>query len=131
MPSFSALVPTLLRVAETAATATVGGALAIRVGVPAGWLSGSMLFVALAAVCGRPMLVPMPLALVFFVLMGILLGGVVTPETLKGVRVWALSIAGLASSSAFMIVASSSYLRRVHGWDRVSALLGASPGSMA
>src|SRR5262249_15024129 len=37
----------------------------------------------------------------------------------------------LAVSTVCMIVASSSYLRHVHGWDRVSALFGASPGSMA
>ena len=30
-----------------------------------------------------------------------------------------------------MIVATTSYLRFVHGWDPVSALLGASPGAMA
>ena len=110
MPSFSTLAPTVLRVAETAATAIAGGALAMRVGVPAGWLSGSMLFVAVAAICGRPMLVPMPLARVFFVLMGTLLGSVVTPETLLGIAAWPLSIAILAISSACMILASSSYL---------------------
>jgi len=131
MPSVPTFARTLLHVAETAVTAAVGGALAMRLGVPAGWLSGSMLFVAVAAICGRPMLVPMPLARVFFVLMGTLLGGVVTPETLRGIAAWPLSIALLAISSGCMILASSSYLQRVHGWDRISALLGASPGSMA
>jgi uncharacterized protein len=128
LPTFSAVV---LRLGETVAVAVAGGALATRLGVPAGWLSGSMLFVALAAICGRPMLVPMPLQRVFFVLMGILLGGVVTPETLHGILTWPFSIAVLAISTLCMIVASSSYLRHVHGWDRVSAVFGASPGSMA
>src|SRR5215467_8071727 len=44
---------------------------------------------------------------------------------------WPLSIALLAVSAALMIVATTAYLRRVHGWDWLSALLGASPGSMA
>ncbi len=131
MPAPPKILPIVLRVAETALVAIVGGALATRLRIPAGWLSGSMLFVALAAICGRPMLVPMPVQRVFFVLMGILLGSVVTPETLQGILTWPLSIAVLAISVACMILASSSYLRHVHGWDRVSALFGASPGSMA
>ncbi len=55
-----------------------------------------MLAVAIAALAGRPMQVPLPLARVCFVLIGILLGAVVTPETLRGIATWPLSIALLA-----------------------------------
>jgi membrane AbrB-like protein len=44
---------------------------------------------------------------------------------------WPLSIALLILSALVMIAAASCYLRYVHGWDPLSALLGASPGSMA
>jgi membrane AbrB-like protein len=37
----------------------------------------------------------------------------------------------LAVSAIAMMGATASYLRIVHGWDRLAALLGASPGSMA
>jgi hypothetical protein len=37
----------------------------------------------------------------------------------------------LALAIMCMIVATTAYLRIVHGWDRLSAFLGASPGSMA
>jgi membrane AbrB-like protein len=121
----------LRRLAETLLIAGIGGGLAAAAGVPAGWLSGSMLLVAVAAIAGRPMAVPLPLARVFYVAVGILLGSVVTPETLKGIAAWPASIGLLAVAAACMIAATTTYLRFVHGWDPVSALFGASPGSLA
>jgi uncharacterized protein len=122
---------TLIPYAETLLIAAVGGVAFTLLGVPAGLVSGSMLVTAVAALIGRPMNVPLPLAWVCFVLIGILLGAVVTPATLRGMATWPLSIAVLAVSSAVMIVATTAYLRLVHGWEPLSALLGASPGSMA
>src|SRR5262249_4869162 len=58
-------------------------------------------------------------------------GAVVTPETLRGVATWPFSIAVLAISTTCMMIATTLYLRWVHKWDPLSALLGASPGSMA
>jgi len=122
---------TLIPYAETLLIAAVGGVAFTLLGVPAGLVSGSMLVTAVAALIGRPAQVPLPLAWVCFVLIGILLGAVVTPATLHGMASWPLSIAVLAVSSGVMIVATTAYLRVVHGWEPLSALLGASPGSMA
>ena len=44
---------------------------------------------------------------------------------------WPLSVAVLVVATLGMIAATTSYLRFVHGWDWVSAFLGASPGAMA
>ena len=55
----------------------------------------------------------------------------VTPETLRGIATWPASIALLVVSAICMFTATAYYLRLVHGWDPLSALLGASPGSMA
>jgi len=71
------------------------------------------------------------MARVCFVLVGILLGAVVTPDTLKGIDAWPLSVALLMIAAVCMMTATAFYLRLVHGWDPLSALLGASPGSMA
>ena len=120
----------LLRTAETLLIATAGGVVLTLIGFPAGLIAGSMLAVALAALIGRPMQVPLPLARVCFVLVGILLGAVVTPEMLEGIATWPASIAVLAVSAIAMFAATTCYLRFVHGWDPLSALLGASPGSM-
>jgi hypothetical protein len=120
-----------LHVVETLLTAAAGALLFQWLGLPGGLVSGSMLAVALAAVAGRPARVPLPLARVCFVLVGILLGAVVTPETLHAITSWPLSVALLIASSTAMFVGTAYYLRWVHGWDSLSALLGASPGSMA
>jgi membrane AbrB-like protein len=77
------------------------------------------------------MKIPAPMARVCFVLVGILLGAVVTPDTLKGIAAWPLSVALLVIAAVCMMTATAFYLRVVHGWDPLSALLGASPGSMA
>lgn len=120
-----------MQVVETLLIAAIGGVGLNLVGFPGGLVSGSMLTVALAALAGRPMRIPLPLARLCFVLVGVLLGAVVTPETLKGVAAWPLSIALLLVATICMMGATTCYLRVVHGWDPLSALLGASPGSMA
>ena len=131
MPSFFPPPRESFHVAETLLIATVGGVGVNLIGLPGGLVSGSMLVVAVAALVGRPMKVPLFLARPCFVMVGILLGAVVTPETLRGIATWPLSIALLVVSIICMFIATTCYLRLVHGWDTLSALLGASPGSMA
>jgi uncharacterized protein len=121
----------LIEPAETLAIAAVGGLTFTLAGFPAGLMSGSVLAVTVAALCGLPMKVPLVVARVCYVIIGILLGAVITPQTIKGVATWPASIALLVAASVVMIGATASYLRAVHDWDRLSALMGASPGSMA
>ena len=122
---------TLIEIAETLLIGLAGGLTFTFFGFPAGLVSGSVLAVATAAILGRPVKVPLALARVCYVTIGILLGTVVTPETLRGVTTWPASVAILCVSSICMIVATTTYLRVVHRWDPLSALMGASPGSMA
>jgi hypothetical protein len=121
----------VIEVAETLLIALAGGLTFTLLQFPAGLVSGSVLAVAAAALIGRPVKVPLELARVCYVIVGILLGAVVTPETLKGVTTWPASIGILMLASVGMILATMSYLRVVHRWDPLSALMGASPGSMA
>ena len=121
----------LIETTETLAIALAGGLTFTYLGLPAGLVSGSVLAVATAALLGRPVRMPLLLARVCYVIVGILLGAVVTPETLRGVTTWPVSIALLMLCSVVMMLATSSYLRVVHRWDPLSALLGASPGAMA
>jgi membrane AbrB-like protein len=123
--------PVLLRTAETLSIATAGGLALTWLGFPAGLITGSLLAVAVAALAGRPVAVPAPLSRIISVLVGISLGAAVTPETLKGLAAFPLSVAVLALSTLCMLVATTCYLHYLHGWDRQSALLGASPGGLA
>jgi hypothetical protein len=122
---------TLQKLGETLLIGAIGGALLTFVGMPAGWLSGSMIAVAIAALAGRPMTMPAPLARVIFVLIGISLGGAVTPETLKGVATWPLSVVLLCAGMICAMFGSAMYLRTVHGWSMLSGLFGSAPGALS
>src|SRR5277367_4498335 len=113
---------TLVETAETLIIALAGGAAFTLVGFPAGLICGSVLAVATAALLRRPVKLPAPLARLCFVVIGIQLGVVITPDTVKSFAAW-------PATFAIMLV-TATYLHRVHNWDRLSALLGASPGSM-
>jgi uncharacterized protein len=121
---------TLTETAETLIIALAGGAAFTLLGFPAGLISGSVLAVAAAALLGRPVKVPAALARACYVLIGILLGAVVTPQTLKGLTSWPVSIALVMIAALGMMLATTTYLRLAHRWDPLSALMGASPGSM-
>lgn len=119
------------RTAETLILAVGGGVGLGLTGVPGGNLSGAILVVAAAALAGRPMLVPVPLMRAIFVLLGISLGSVMTPEMLRGMSKYPLSLAVLIAAMTCVGLASAAYLRIVHRWDRVSAHLASSPGAMS
>jgi uncharacterized protein len=120
-----------IEAAETLLIALAGGLAFAFLELPAGLVSGSVLAVATAGLLGRPVKLPLGLARICSVIVGILLGAVVTPDTLRGVTTWPTSIGLLMLCSIVMMLATMSYLRVVHRWDPVSALLGASPGAMA
>jgi membrane AbrB-like protein len=122
---------TLIEIAETLLIALAGGLTFTYLGLPAGLVSGSVVAVATAALLGVPVKVPLALARICYVIVGILLGAVITPETLRGVETWPASVAILLVCSIVMMIATMSYLRFFHGWDPFSALMGASPGALA
>lgn len=121
----------LRNLAETLAVATAGGILFGFTGFPAGFLSGAILAVAAFALAGRPMKLPLPLTRVIFVLIGISLGAVVTPETLRGMATYPLSILALIAAMVAVGAAGEAYLRAVHGWNRIDASLASAPGAMS
>jgi len=118
-------------VAETLVIAAAGGAALGLGGFPAGWLSGAILSVAGAALAGRPMALPGWVARVIFVVIGISLGAVVTPELLRGMASYPLSIAMLIAAMACVAAAGTAYLRLVHGWTPINAYLAATPGALS
>ena len=118
-------------VAETLGVAAAGGLTLGLLGMPAGFLSGSILAVAGASLAGRPMLIPTTLMRILLVLIGISLGSVVTPETLHGMATYPLSITALIVAMACVSFAGAGYLRLVHGWDTITAYLAAAPGGLS
>lgn len=121
----------LRNVAETLTFAAVGGLTLGLLGMPAGYLSGSIMAVAAASLAGRPMLIPTPLMRVLMTLIGVSLGAVVTPETLQGMATYPLSLAVLIVACICISVTGTLYLRAVHGWDTVTAYLATAPGGLS
>src|SRR5262245_66591591 len=77
------------------------------------------------------MFVPTLLMRAIYILIGISLGAVVTPETLHGMANYPLSIAVLLLAMIVISVGGAGYLRLVHYWGRVDAYLAAAPGGMS
>jgi membrane AbrB-like protein len=121
----------LRRLAETLAFAALGGVTLGLTGFPAGYLSGAILTVGAGAVAGRPLQMPQSMTRVLFVLIGISLGAVVTPETLKGVATYPASIGLLIAAMVCISLAGTAYLSLMHRWDVLSAYLGSSPGGLS
>ena len=131
MPSTKDLLPKVRNVAETLVIATIGGLTVGLSGFPGGYISGAIVAVAIAALARRPMQIPVWLTRTIFVLIGISLGSVVTPETLQGMATYPLSIAVLIAAMVVVGFTGAQYLRLVHGWDTSSAYLAAAPGGMS
>lgn len=117
--------------AESLLIGAVGGYVFDAVRFPAGWLAGSMVFVAAAALGGRTIYVPTPIARAFFITLGISIGGVVTPQTLHGVATWPVSIIMVSVAMAAVTVATVTYLTRVHGWNLLTAVFAGTPGGLS
>src|SRR4051794_10331112 len=121
----------LLRFAETLVYGGVGAAALGLAGLPAGYLSGSIVGVSAAALSGRPVFVPPNVARIVYVILGISLGSSVTPETVATMVTWPLSMVALAVAMTAVTTSVMAYLKFVHGWDTLSALFAAAPGALA
>jgi len=116
---------------ETFAFGAAGGALFFWLNLPGGLISGAMIAVASAGMAGRKIGLPQPVAHVILMTLGLSLGAMVSPELIRNVSAYPLTIALLAAATFCATFGSSLYLQRVHGWDRTSALLAGSPGALS
>ena len=120
-----------LNVLETLAIGSAGGVLFLWAQLPGGLISGAMIAVGIAAIAGRPLVVPAILTQTVLVLLGISLGSLMSRQLLAHVGAYPLTIALLALSTFCSTFGSSLYLQRFHGWDRTSAFLAGSPGALS
>ena len=120
-----------LQFLETLAIGTIGGLLFLVAGLPGGLITGAMLAVGSAAMLGRSMAVPAHLTQAVLVLLGISLGSLMSRQLLQHVGAYPVTIGLLALATFCTTFGSSYYLQRMHGWDRTSAFLAASPGALS
>src|SRR6476619_2115764 len=119
------------RFAETMAFGAVGAATLGLAGMPAGWLSGAIVGVSAAALSGRPMYVPPPIARAVYVILGISLGSSVTPDTVATLVTWPVSMLALTVAMVAITCSVMAYLKFVHGWPTLDALFASAPGALA
>jgi uncharacterized protein len=131
MPPSASLRQSLLRLTETLAIGAVGGGLLGLAKFPAGWLSGAIIAVAIAALARRPVRVPMLLGQAANIVLGISLGASVTPDSVARMASWPASLAVLALAMACGSAAVVFYLCKMHDWDVLSALFASSPGGLS
>ncbi len=116
---------------ETLAFGGAGGLIFLVAHLPGGLISGAMIAVGIAAIAGRPLAVPPIVTQTLLLLLGISIGAVVSRELLTQVSAYPLTIGLLALATFCSTFGSSTYLQRVHGWDRTSAFLAAAPGALS
>jgi membrane AbrB-like protein len=119
-----------LALAVTLAVAAAGGALFAFLGLPAAWLSGSLVAASALALAGFPARVPDGLRRVVFVVLGISMGAAVTPETIAGMRNWPITMIVLALSIPGAMGAVMLYLGWA-GWDREESFYASALGAMS
>jgi uncharacterized protein len=111
--------------------AAAGGLALHAVGVPAGWLTGAMLLVALVAVV-RPWAGPSPLTLnIGMLLSGAVIGSTATPEAVAAVGRYPASLLILLVSMLLTMVVTGAYLVRIGKWTRLDAMLASAPGALS
>jgi uncharacterized protein len=120
-----------LQVLETLAIGTIGGLMFLLAGLPGGLISGAMVAVGIASMVGRPLALPPILTQAVLVLLGISLGSLMSRQLLQHVSAYPLTIGLLAVATFCTTFGSSFYLQRIHGWDKTSAFLAASPGALS
>lgn len=108
-----------------------GGALFFYFDVPAAWLSGSMLAVAMLCAARRAVAMSPSLTDTAMLLAGVSMGAAVTPEALAAFGRYPGSLGLLALCVIAVVFVSGAWLVRLSGWTRLDALLGSVPGALS
>jgi len=113
------------------ALAAVGGGAFALLGMPAAWLSGSMLISAIVALFRPLPNLRRPWFDSTMVLSGAILGSAATPEALAAAARYPASLVILLVGVTAIMLATGAYLRHVARWPWIDALLAAAPGALS
>jgi hypothetical protein len=119
---------------ETARTLLVGAGGAVLfwlIGFPAAVLTGPAVSVSIAALMGWRMSVPSPFRNAVFLVLGLQIGSTVTPKVIATALTWPLSLAVLSIALIVTMLLATMVLKRGFGYDRMTALLAATPGHLS
>ncbi len=113
------------------AIGTAGGWLAQSLHIPLAWMIGAMSATTVAAMAGLPITLPIVYRTAMVAVLGVMLGSGFAPEILNRVADWALSLLGLAAYTVVSAAVVAVFLRKVAGYDPITAYFSASPGGLS
>ena len=118
------------RVLLTLVIGAAGGEVLSYYSIPLAWMIGSLLTTTVAALSSVKVAMPRPLRDTVITILGVMLGSSFRPEMFDHLGSWAYSLIGLV----FYIIVSTGVLflllRRLAGYDRVTAYFAAAPGGL-
>lgn len=123
-----------LRWNETVPTLLVGAAgagLFWLLGFPAAVLTGPAAAVSVATLLGMRSAIPPVLRDAVFLVLGLQIGSTVTPDVIATALAWPISLAVLALTLLVVIESVRAALARGFGYDRMTAMLAATPGHLS
>ncbi|MFG1249770.1 AbrB family transcriptional regulator [Xanthobacter flavus] len=115
--------------AVTLGAGALGGLIFALLGLPAAWISGSLVACIGLALAGMRINVPEWLRFLAFVVLGTSMGTMLTPETFARAATWPVSMACLGASVLGTMAGGTLFLTRVAGWSRESAFWASAPGA--
>ena len=117
----------------TVAIGAMGGLAFWWLGIPAGALSGALASVATVGSLSPSSIAPLgrKLRLIAKLVSGVSNGAAVTPETLRNVASYPISVTAMMVCVFVMTAVSTIMCMRFAGWDRATALLASVPGALA
>jgi membrane AbrB-like protein len=120
----------LLAFSLTIAIGLCGTAFAISIGMPAAYLSGPVVAVALASFLGFKPFIPAHLTQLAFVLVGVMMGTTITPDVIAAIKTWPLSFIAVIIAIYILLYAAYWILKHLFGYDHNTAMLASSPGHL-
>lgn len=119
------------RTLVTLLISAAGGGLAALVNLPAAWLMGGALAVAVSALMGVKVMLPTWLRDATFVMTGLSMGAAVARDSLALMVQWPVTLAALAVELILIITLTGFLLRKLFGLDRGTAYLSSFPGHLS
>lgn len=120
-----------LRLGTTLALGIAGSLLFWAAGLPVPWISGAMVVVAVAAIVGVPLHLPVWLREITFFVLGLSIGAALTPEAVSGIGRWPASLILMLLALPVVSVGAAVVLIYLRGWQRDDAMLASVPGALS
>lgn len=118
-------------VLRAAAFGVAGGGLFALLSLPAPWLTGSLVAVAAVAVAGVRVRSPDWARFLLYVVLGVIVGATLDPESVRRMIDWPVSLAVYAVCVAVTAWLGGRYLVLTARCDRATAVFGAIPGTLS